>query len=150
MTSRAIKTLCILSLALNVGFVGMAAYRYGSAAGEAQPAALADRLNLNAQQRAAWQALETPFLQDLSVNWTDIRGLRQALLNEIFADQPDERQLADFQARIAALQDGQQKRVIAQLLAERDVLDSAQRSALKSLLMQEYGEPASQAEHLHR
>lgn len=152
MNGRMIKMLCVLSLALNVGFVGMAAYRYGSAVGAAQPApaSLADRLALDADQRAAWQALESPFLQDLAANWADIRVLRQTLLDEVFADHPDERKLAALQARIAALQDGQQKRVIAQLLAEREVLNAGQRSALKSLLLQEYGEQASQAEHLHR
>ncbi|WP_323018638.1 Spy/CpxP family protein refolding chaperone [Castellaniella sp.] len=153
MTSRMMKTLCILSLALNVGFVGMAAYRYGSVAGGEQHApstALADRLGLDASQRAAWDALEPPFLQDLAANWADIRVLRQTLLDEIFADQPDRQKLSGLQTRIAALQDGQQKRVIAQLLAERDVLNAGQQSALKALLLQEYGEQASQAEHLHR
>lgn len=153
MNARTMKMLCVLSLALNVGFIGMAAYRYGSAAGTAQassPATLADRLALNASQREAWDALEPPFLQDLAANWADIRLLRRTLLDEIFADQPDEQKLAALQMQIAALQDGQQKRVIAQLLAERKVLDASQRAALKSLLLREYGEQASQAEHLHR
>lgn len=153
MTSRMLKTLCILSLALNVGFIGMAAYRYGAAPRNAQnapPAALADRLGLDADQRAAWNALETPFLQDLSADWVNIRALRQTLLDAIFAAQPDEQKLTDLQAQIAALQSGQQKRVIAQLLAEREVLTADQQSALRALLMRAYGEQVSEVEHLHR
>src|SRR5690606_41594781 len=105
---------------------------------------------LSGGQEAAWTRLEGPFLADLARNWEDIRAHRQALLDELFAAQPDTARLAGIQAGIAALQDEQQKRVIRQLLAERDVLDDRQRALLKDLLMQEFAVQATQAEQLHR
>lgn len=52
------------------------------------------------------------------------------------------------QARIAALQDAQQ-RVIAQLLAERALLDDGQRARLMALLLSRYAQESSE-EELHR
>ncbi len=153
MNSRILRTLLAASLALNIGFAGTAVYRHwlGPApVRSASPASLPDRLGLTADQRSAWEALERPFLRDLSANWAAIRSLRQALLDEIFAAEPDKERLAKLQARIAALQDSQQKRVIAQLLSERSVLDERQRSLLKGFLTQEYDAQTPQVEHLHQ
>ncbi|WP_269499936.1 Spy/CpxP family protein refolding chaperone [Castellaniella sp. S9] len=154
MNARVLKSVLAASLALNVGFVGAVGYRQwlGSGMARTQPAsALADRLSLSPSQRAAWHALEQPFLDDLATNWTDIRAQRQALLDEIFSGHPDTARLASIQARIASLQDAQQKRVIAQLLAEQAVLDEGQRALLKTLLLDEYGRQASTREgHLHQ
>lgn len=133
MNSRVLKSVLAASLALNVGFVGAVGYRQWLGPGivSTQPAAnLADRLSLTPPQRAAWHALEQPFLDDLATNWTDIRAQRQALLDEIFSAHPDTARLASIQARIAGLQDTQQKRVIAQLLAEQAVLDEGQKPRL--------------------
>ena len=54
------------------------------------------------------------------------------------------------QARIAALQDAQQQRVIAQLLAERALLDDGQRARLMALLLSRYAQESSEEELLHR
>jgi hypothetical protein len=52
--------------------------------------------------------------------------------------------------RIAALQDAQQQRVIAQLLAERALLDDGQRARLMALLLSRYAQESSEEELLHR
>ncbi|MER1967911.1 periplasmic heavy metal sensor [Castellaniella sp. GW247-6E4] len=153
MNSRVLKTVLAASLALNIGFIGAAGYRQWVPP-EPLPvrpaAALADRLSLSPDQRAAWHALEQPFLDHLAANWADIRVQRRVLLDEIFSGHPDAGRLASLQARIAGLQDAQQKRVIAQLLAEQAVLGEEQRAMLKALLLEEYGRQASHAEHLHQ
>lgn len=150
MNPRSRNILLAVSLALNVGFVATAIQRHWAGGGEPAAEPLAQRLGLSDSQQAAWTRLEGPFLADLARNWEDIRAQRQALLDELFAGQPDTARLAGIQAGIAALQDEQQKRVIRQLLAERDVLDDRQRALLKDLLMQEFAVQATQAEQLHR
>lgn len=153
MSTRTLKILMAASLALNVGFVGTAAYQHLSgrlAMKQARPVSLAERLGMSAGQRSAWETLERPFLQDLSVNWAAIRALRKSLLDEMFAKEPNREVLSDLQAQIATLQDGQQKRVITQVLLERSILDAHQQALLKDLLAQEYGAQAAQVEHLHQ
>ena len=151
MSPRFRNILLAVSLALNVGFVATAVQRHWLAGGQEAPAAsLAQRLGLSAGQQAAWMRLEGPFLADLEGNWAAIRAQRQALLDELFAAHPDAARLDGIQAKIAALQDEQQKRVIRQLLAEREVLDARQRDVLKALLMREFAVQESRAEQLHR
>ena len=151
MSPRFRNILLAVSLALNVGFVATAAQRHWMGGGDGPPAeSLAQRLGLSASQQTAWTRLEGPFLADLARNWADIRAQRQALLDELFATKPDTTRLDGIQAKIAALQDEQQKHVIRQLLAERDVLDARQRAVLKELLMQEFAAQATRAEQLHR
>jgi hypothetical protein len=55
----------------------------------------------------------------------------------VFSDAPDRARIEAERARIAELQALQQQRVIAQLLAERDILDAAQRAALAERLLRE-------------
>ncbi len=151
MSPRFRNILLAVSLALNVGFVATAVQRHWLAGGQEAPAAsLAQRLGLSAGQRAVWMRLEGPFLADLEGTWAAIRAQRQALLDELFAAHPDAARLDGIQAKIAALQDEQQKRVIRQLLAEREVLDARQRDVLKALLMREFAVQESRAEQLHR
>ena len=54
------------------------------------------------------------------------------------------------QTAIAALQEAQQQRVIAQLLAERGVLDEQQRERLMDLLLSRYSQESTEEELLHR
>jgi hypothetical protein len=151
MSPRFRTVLLAVSLALNVGFIATAVQRHWLNGGtDAPPTPLAQRLGLTAGQQTAWTALEGPFLKDLAVNWAAIRAQRQALLDEIFAAHPDAARLAGIQERIATLQDEQQKRVIRQLLAEREVLDARQQVLLKDLLGQEFSAQPSQAEQLHQ
>ena len=107
-------------------------------------------LKLTPEQRARWEGMETPFLHDLSSNWSDIRRHREALVRHIFADAPERTAIDAEQAAIARLQAAQQQRVIDQLLAERAMLDDAQRTRLLQLLLTRYAEEATEEEMLHR
>ncbi|WP_025917725.1 periplasmic heavy metal sensor [Herminiimonas sp. CN] len=146
------------SLSLNLGFAATVAYkqlqqlRSAPAAPGAQgrPASLPDQLQLSAGQRSRWQQAEHGFVIDLAANWRDIRQHREALIRQIFSAQPERAKIDAEQTRIAQLQDAQQRRVIAQLLEERDLLDQRQRAALMALLLARYANEATEEELLHR
>lgn len=149
-----IRYLLAVSLALNLG-VGTALVLRPAlvtqAAGPA-PAAidLPDYLQLTAEQRQRWQELEPQFLHDLSANWSAIGHHREALVRHIFAAAPDRQAIDAEQAAIAGLQAAQQQRVIAQLLAERELLHEDQRTRLLQLLLSRYDQEATEEELLHR
>lgn len=151
------KWLLAISLSLNVGII--AAVVAGQAGvmpllptrpAPAQPLSLPDYLQLDSAQRQRWEQLEPEFLRDLGANWNDIRMQREALVREVFAPQPDRAAIDAQQAKIAALQDSQQRRVIAQLLAERALLNPQQREKLMALLLSHYTRESTEEELLHR
>ncbi len=145
----------VLSVLLNLGVVGVVAYRafqHGqwpavfSAAGSATD--LPDYLKLSAEQRRRWRELETGFLGELKAEWQQIRTHRETMIREIFSEQPDRGHIEAERAAIAQLQSAQQRRIIEQLLRERDMLDPEQRRKLAELLLRQA--PASTfEERLH-
>lgn len=148
------KWLLAISLSLNAGMLAAVAFNVTRPEPQGQVAGthlnLQDYLHLNTEQRARWQQIERDFLKDLSGNWSDIRSRREALVRQIFSAEPDRAAIDAEQARIAALQDAQQRRVIRQLLAERELLDEQQRAALMDLLLTRYQQEATEEELLHR
>lgn len=148
------KWLLAISLSLNAGMLAAVAFNVTRPEPQRLVAGthinLQDYLHLNAEQRARWQQIEQDFLKDLSGNWRDIRSHREALVRQIFSAGPDRAAIDAEQARIAALQDAQQRRVIRQLLAERELLDERQRAALMDLLLTRYQQEATEEELLHR
>lgn len=147
--------LLAVSLALNLGIaVAVVLHQMQPApaatAAQTPPLNLPDYLELSADQRQRWQQMEPPFLRDLSANWNQIRQHREALVRHIFAAEPDRAAIDAEQARIAALQNAQQQRVIAQLLAERALLNDGQRAKLMDLLLSRYAQELTQEEQLHR
>jgi Spy/CpxP family protein refolding chaperone len=155
--SRAVWTryLLVASLALNLGVVTALVMRPSPpppATLTVQPPHLnlQDYLELTAEQRAQWQQLEPDFLHALATNWQDIRQHREALVRHIFAATPDRSAIDAEQTAIAQLQGAQQQRVIAQLLAERQLLNAAQRQHLMELLLSRYAQETTEEEQLHR
>ena len=149
------RSLLAISLALNLGVVAALVLRQPppadppEAAHEA-PVNLQDYLELTSEQRQHWQQLEPGFLAEVSANWNAIRKHREALVRHIFATVPDRQAIDAEQAAIARLQAEQQQRVIAQLLAERALLNEAQRVRLMELLLRRYAQESSEEELLHR
>lgn len=149
------RTVLATSLALNLGVVAALIVR-PSAPRPAETAArpsqlnLQDYLGLSAAQRSQWQQLEPAFLRELAANWQDIRRHREALVRQIFAAAPERSAIDAEQAAIARLQGAQQQRVIAQLLAERELLDEPQRQRLMALLLSRYAQETTEEELLHR
>ncbi|MCO5110503.1 MAG: periplasmic heavy metal sensor [Burkholderiaceae bacterium] len=145
------KGLLALSLALNLGTIAAVLVQQARPAhNAAAPLNVPDYLGLGPQQRERWQQLEPAFLRDLAANWSDIRRHRESLVRHIFAEPPQRAAIDAEQATIAALQAAQQQRVIAQLLAERDLLDAAQREKLMNLLLSRYAQESTEEEQLHR
>lgn len=154
MNRSALKLLLAVSLALNAGIVAtVAVSRLGATSQPAAPSArvsLPDYLGLNAEQRRRWSDMEQGFMKDLAANWREIKAHREALIRQAFSAAPDHVALDAEQARIAALQDSQQRRVMRQLLAERDLLNPHQREKLMTLLLSRYAQEATEEEMLHR
>ncbi|MGV8892581.1 MAG: periplasmic heavy metal sensor [Burkholderiaceae bacterium] len=149
------KWLLAISLSLNLGIIGAVLVKQARPlpqANTAQPphVNLPDYLQLNDQQRRRWRQLEPAFVQDIAANWRDIRKHRETLVRHIFSATPELAAIDVEQARIVALQDAQQRRVITQLLAERDLLDEGQRAKLMALLLSRYAQEATEEEQLHR
>jgi uncharacterized sporulation protein YeaH/YhbH (DUF444 family) len=149
------KWLLAVSLSLNLGIIGVVLLKQARplpAANTAQPLPLnlPDYLQLNDAQRQRWQQLEPGFLQDIGANWHQIRQHREALVRHIFSETPERASIDAEQARIGALQEVQQQRVIVQLLAERELLDASQRIRLRDLLLSRYAQEATEEERLHR
>ena len=149
------RSLLAISLALNLGVVAALVLRQPPpadppAAAHEAPVNLQDYLELTGDQRQHWQQLEPGFLTEVSANWNAIRKHREALVRHIFAAAPDRQAIDAEQAAIARLQAEQQQRVIAQLLAERALLNEAQRVRLMELLLRRYAQESSEEELLHR
>ena len=147
------KWLFAISLSLNAGILGAVAFnalRTPAQQEEDRHLSLQDRLNLAGEQRAQWSRIEQGFLSDLAANWHEIRSHREALVRKIFSTVPDRAAINQEQRQIAALQDAQQRRVIDQLLAEKELLDEHQRTLLMELLLARYAQEATEEEMLHR
>ena len=147
--AKPLNWLLAASLALNLGMLGAVAWQQWRPQAAPAPQHLTDILELSATQREQWATLEGPFLQDLDANWAQIRQHREALVQAIFTPTPDAVAIAREQTRIAELQNAQQQRVITQLLAEHALLDDAQRTRLRDLLLSHYSAEPTQEEQLH-
>lgn len=148
-----LKWLLVISISLNVGILAaVVGTRLGAAsmANNDERINLPDYLRLDAVQRQRWAELEQGFLNDLTANWREIQARRESVIRQVFSAAPDQGTLDAAQAKIAALQDNQQRRVIRQLLAERDLLDERQREKLMALLLKRYAQEATEEEVLHR
>ncbi|MCX7171974.1 MAG: periplasmic heavy metal sensor [Proteobacteria bacterium] len=94
-------------------------------------------LKLDQAQREEWQALEQDFVKTLNDAGGEIQTHRERLVREILATQPDASIIERERATIFALQEAQQRSVIAQLLKEREMLNAEQRVALAGLLLKQ-------------
>jgi len=134
----------LLSVLLNVGAMGAAGYH---AVRDGRPPAffggsrteldLPDYLGLDAGQRRSWHDMEAGFLRDFDAGGAEIMAHRSELIRQIFSERPEPGRIESERAAIANLQELQQRRVIAQFLKERQILDARQRTALADLLLQE-------------
>lgn len=96
---------------------------------------VAEQLRLDAVQRERWTILEAAFLKELNQSARRIEGHREQMVREILSEQPDSTTIERERAEIFALQEAQQRAVIAQLLKERELLRAEQRAALADLLL---------------
>jgi Spy/CpxP family protein refolding chaperone len=136
------KLLLAASLLINVGVLA-AVWRAGlpvDGAGERAffgmgHGQVAEHLRLDAAQRNRWRILEAEFIEDLNQSARRIESHRERLVRAILSEQPDFTTIERERAEIFALQEAQQRAVIAQLLKERELLRPDQRAALAELLL---------------
>jgi Spy/CpxP family protein refolding chaperone len=134
-----------ISLLLNVGVlggVGYQAWRLGalpelSAYFGMPHEQLPDYLGLDAAQRAKWREIEAGFLAGLTDDARAIRAHRERMIHEIFGARPDAAVVERERAQIFARQEAQQRRIVDQLLRERDLLSPEQRAKLADLLVRQ-------------
>jgi Spy/CpxP family protein refolding chaperone len=92
-------------------------------------------LALDEAQRARWEAVEAPFLQQFEAAAVRLERHRHALVDALFAESIDPLRIEAERAAIAELQQAQQRLIIEQLIAERAILDVRQREQLLGLLL---------------
>lgn len=146
MNSGLLRALLAFSLLINLGVFGAAAYRLLATD---DFLGLPRHLQLDAEQTRRWHEAEEDFLAQLGAGTVAIQAHRDRLIRAIFTDAPDLALIDAERTAIAALQDEQQKRVIQQLLKERELLNVAQRERLSQLLLAQPAGPSGY-ERLHR
>lgn len=134
----------VLSVLLNLGFIGTAAWR----AVHATAPDLPDYLSLNADQRTAWRQAEKSFLGEFDEAAAEILAHRERLVRAIFNGDGDAQRIESEREAIARLQERQQGRVIDQFRREASILDARQRRALADLLLR--SPSGSGARELHQ
>jgi hypothetical protein len=155
MSLRSLKLVLVLSLSLNAGVFGAVVYQAAKQGGlspvfgAAAAAHAADYLKLSADQRERWRALEADFITRFKADARQIAVHRERLIREIFSESPAAERMEAERETIARLQTEQQRRVIAQLLREREMLDPAQREALADFLLLQAAD-VTPVERMHR
>lgn len=150
MKPHTLKMALVLSLALNLSVLGAAGLQFargGSPAGT-DGLAVAKSLRLDDEQQRRWRETENGFRENFRDSWGATRRHREALVRHIFSDRPDAEAIETERRAILRLLAQQQQRVIAQLMAKRDILNAEQRAILADLLIKQ--EPASTVEQLLR
>ncbi len=148
--------LLVLSLLINAGVLAGAWFQASRAEGATELAffgmgheRVPEYLKLDRTQRERWHAMEQDFVKSLNDAGREIQTHRERLVREIFSAQPDAPLIERERAAIFALQEAQQRSVIAQLLKEREMLSPEQRAALADLLLKQDPRNAAGAQQLH-
>jgi Spy/CpxP family protein refolding chaperone len=132
------------SLLVNAGVLGAVGYAAWQRGGPG-PATyfgmahenLPEYLGLTAEQRATWHAMEEGFLAALTSDAREIAAHRERMIHMIFVGRADVTAVEAERAAIFALQERQQRRIIGQLLEEREVLTPEQRARLAAHLLRQ-------------
>jgi len=147
--------LLALSLLVNAGVLAGAWFQASRAEGATELAffgmgheRVPEYLKLDRSQRERWHAMEQDFVKALNDAGREIQTHRERLVREIFSAQPDAPLIERERAAIFALQEAQQRSVIAQLLKEREMLSPEQRAALADLLLKQDPRNAAGAQQL--
>lgn len=130
------------SLLLNVGVIAAAGYQAWRLGGLPQAAyfgmpheKLPEHLGLTVEQRVKWHALEEAFLGDFTNDARAIAAHREKMIAMIFGEHPNPAAIETERAAIFALQERQQRRIVGQLLKEREMLTAEQRAKLAEQLL---------------
>ncbi|WP_312485020.1 periplasmic heavy metal sensor [Stutzerimonas nitrititolerans] len=153
MSNTTLRNALVLSVLVNVGVLAGLGWQKLSRDGlpmpSGAPTELSRELQLSASQLQRWHDAEAPFLAYLRASNASLGEHRNRLIEAIFAEQVDRTVIDAEQAKIAELQNEQQRLLIDQLLQEREILEPQQRGRLAQVLTQQsFG--ADSIEQLHR
>ena len=153
MSNTTLRNALVLSVLVNVGVLAGLGWqklsRNGLPMPSGAPTELSRELQLSASQLQRWHDAEAPFLAYLRASNASLGEHRNRLIEAIFAEQVDRAVIDAEQAKIAELQNEQQRLLIDQLLQEREILEPQQRARLAQVLTQQsFG--ADSIEQLHR
>ncbi len=153
MSNTPLRNALVLSVLVNVGVLAGLGWQKLSRDGlpmpSGAPTELSRELQLSASQLQRWHDAEAPFLAYLRASNASLGEHRNRLIEAIFAEQVDRAVIDAEQAKIAELQNEQQRLLIDQLLQEREILEPQQRARLAQVLTQQsFG--ADSIEQLHR
>ena len=153
MSNTTLRNALVLSVLVNVGVLAGLGWQKLSRDGlpmpSGAPTELSRELQLSASQLQRWHDAEAPFLAYLRASNASLGEHRNRLIEAIFAEQVDRAVIDAEQAKIAELQNEQQRLLIDQLLQEREILEPQQRARLAQVLTQQsFG--ADSTEQLHR
>lgn len=153
MSNTTLRNALVLSVLVNVGVLAGLGWQKLSRDGlpmpSGAPTELSRELQLSASQLQRWHDAEAPFLAYLRASNASLGEHRNRLIEAIFAEQVDRTVIDAEQAKIAELQNEQQRLLIDQLLQEREILEPQQRARLVQVLTQQsFG--ADSIEQLHR
>lgn len=153
MSNTTLRNALVLSVLVNVGVLAGLGWQKLSRDGlpmpSGAPTELSRELQLSASQLQLWHDAEAPFLAYLRASNASLGEHRNRLIEAIFAEQVDRAVIDAEQAKIAELQNEQQRLLIDQLLQEREILEPQQRARLTQVLTQQsFG--ADSIEQLHR
>ncbi|EPF2062054.1 periplasmic heavy metal sensor, partial [Pseudomonas aeruginosa] len=153
MSNTTLRNALVLSVLVNVGVLAGLGWQKLSRDGlpmpSGAPTELSRELQLSASQLQRWHDAEAPFLAYLRASNASLGEHRNRLIEAIFAEQVDRTVIDAEQAKIAELQNEQQRLLIDQLLQEREILEPQQRARLAQVLTQQsFG--ADSIEQLHR
>jgi hypothetical protein len=140
-----IRVALAISVLLNVGVLGGVAHQAWRVGGLPELSSyfgmpheqLPAYLGMSPGQRAQWHEIESGFLQALADDARTIREHRERMIREIFGAQSDPAAVERERALIFARQEAQQRRIIGQLLRERELLSPEQRAKLGELLIRQ-------------
>lgn len=153
MSNTTLRNALALSVLVNVGVLAGLGWQKLSHDGlpmpSGAPTELSRELQLSASQLQRWHDAEAPFLAYLRASNASLGEHRNRLIEAIFAEQVDRAVVDAEQAKIAELQNEQQRLLIDQLLQEREILEPQQRARLAQVLTQQsFG--TDSIEQLHR
>ncbi|KGK82563.1 periplasmic heavy metal sensor [Pseudomonas aeruginosa] len=153
MSNTTLRNALALSVLVNVGVLAGLGWQKLSHDGlpmpSGAPTELSRELQLSASQLQRWHDAEAPFLAYLRASNASLGEHRNRLIEAIFAEQVDRAVIDAEQAKIAELQNEQQRLLIDQLLQEREILEPQQRARLAQVLTQQsFG--TDSIEQLHR
>lgn len=141
-------TILSLSLVLNAAVGVTAGYRlFVSSDNEYEKKYLSDELELNEDQKREWRKYSNEFTRAMERHWKQAHQHREAMIREIFKEEPDPDLIENERQAILALQDKMQKLSIKHMQEEKAMLTPPQQKKLAELLIKHTVHPVPGVPH---